>query len=234
MDEFYVVNQDGMKSSSLHIFFEEYPSIKLGQEKMEKKTVPGRGNVWLRTWTYSDTEIHLLVDVNAIGADIDRMTAYTEARRFFRECKTISFCDAPDFFYKVKCVELDGVDQYTEDGGDFAVELICEAGVFLTAGAIEYNLADVLQNLYDLCHPEYRITGEGVCVLTVNGKEMTANVSQNLTINTDLMIAYRTDGTMQNMEVTGDYSDLYLRRGGNTISVTEGFELKVVPNWRCL
>lgn len=234
MDEFYMVNQDGVKSSSLHIFFEEYPSIKLGQEKMEKKTVPGRGNVWLRTGTFSDTEIRMVVDVNVIGTTKDRMTAYTEARRYLRECKTISFCDALDYFYKVKTVELSEVDQYIEEAGDFTAEFICAPGAYLSSGVTEYDAAEVLQNPYDLCHPQYRITGEGVCTLAVNDNEMTANVGQNLTVNTELMIAYRTDGTIQNTAVSGDYSGLYLDPGENTISITDGFDLKVVPNWRCL
>ena len=89
-------------------------------------------------------------------------------------------------------------------------------------------------NPYYISHPDYIITGEGVCVLTVNGKSMRANTGQNLTINTDLMIAYRLDGTMQNTAVTGDYQDMYLKEGDNQISVSSGFVLKVIPNWRSL
>ena len=63
---------------------------------------------------------------------------------------------------------------------------------------------------------------------------MTANVGQNLTIDTDLMIAYRQDGTMQNTAVTGDYENLYLLPGDNVISITDGFDLKIIPNWRTL
>ena len=70
-----------------------------------------------------------------------------------------------------------------------------------------------------------------MCTLTVNGNEMTANVGQNLTIDTDLMIAYRQDGTLQNTAVTGDYEDLYLVPGDNVISITSGFDLKIIPNW---
>ena len=82
--------------------------------------------------------------------------------------------------------------------------------------------------------PVYKITGNGGCTLTVNGKAMKATVGQNLTINTELMIAYRTDGTLQNGKVTGDYEDLYLLEGENQISITKGFDLKVIPNWRCI
>lgn len=233
-DDYYFVNQDGAKSSDFCIYLEEYPSVKMGQEKYEKKTVPGRGNVYYRTGTYSDTEIDVLIDVNVIGSRARRTDVYLDARRFLRSCRTISFCDAPDYFYKVKYADLGGVDQYVEDAGDFDVTYICEPGAFLQVGTLEYDPANVLLNPYDISHPEYRITGEGMCTLTVNGKTMIANVGQNLTINTELMIAYRLDGTIQNTEVTGNYENLYLQRGTNTISITEGFYLKIIPNWRCL
>ena len=63
---------------------------------------------------------------------------------------------------------------------------------------------------------------------------MTANVEQNLAIDTELMLAYREDGTLKNAEVTGNYRDLYLQEGENEITVTSGFEMKVIPNWRRL
>ena len=48
------------------------------------------------------------------------------------------------------------------------------------------------------------------------------------------MIAYRTDGIMNNTAVSGDYQDLYLREGSNQIEITAGFDLKVIPNWRSI
>ena len=71
-------------------------------------------------------------------------------------------------------------------------------------------------------------------MLTVNGKTMKATVGQNLTIDTERMLAYRTDGTLMNTSVTGDYEDLYLQAGENEISITSGFSLKIIPNWRCM
>ena len=85
-----------------------------------------------------------------------------------------------------------------------------------------------------ICHPIYKISGNGTCILTVNGKNMSATVGQNLTIDTDLMIAYRTDGDINNIAVTGNYEDLWLQEGENTISITSGYDLSIIPNWRTL
>lgn len=234
MTEYYFVDQNGRKSSDYNIIFEEYPKIKLGQQQYEKKTVPGKGNVYYATGTYSDTEIKMTVDVNVVGREEERMAAYIAAREFLLACETICFCDAPEYFYKVQTMDIGTVVQYTEEAGDFEVSITCKPGVFLKDGVLEYTADEVLQNSYSECRPEYRITGEGVCELTVNENVMRANVGQNLVINTDFMLAYRIDGTMQNTEVTGDYSDLHLKPGENTITITEGFELNIIPNWRCL
>lgn len=100
-------------------------------------------------------------------------------------------------------------------------------------GAMEYDIEDVCWNPYIECHPTYKIAAEGMCTLKINGKTMTANVGQNLTIDTDLMIAYREDGTLNNTKVSGNYEDMYLQPGNNKIEFYGG-NLKVIPNWRCL
>lgn len=105
---------------------------------------------------------------------------------------------------------------------------------YLVSGKEKYPYELCKFNQYEICRPTYFITGEGMCTLSVNGKEMTANVGQNLTINTALQLAYRTDGAMQNTQVTGVFTDLYLQSGDNSISITDGFDLKIQPNWRCL
>lgn len=233
-EDYYFIDQNDKKSSDHFIYFETYPSIRLGQEQKEKKTVPGRGNVWIQTGTYSDTEISMTLDVNVLGKDIDRMEAYAQAHLLLANLEEITFCDAPDFFYKVRSVSIGSVGQYADNAGDFIVTLTCAPGVFIKQGTFEQSVENVLLNSYSLSHPEYHISGEGACTLTVNGNEIKANVGQNLTIDTERMIAYREDGTLLNTTVSGDYEDLYLAHGENTIEITEGFELKVVPNWRYL
>ena len=76
--------------------------------------------------------------------------------------------------------------------------------------------------------------GEGVLTLTVNGKKVTANVGQNLTIDTELMMAYRQDGIIQNIALTGDYENLFLQPGDNAITFSPGFTISIVPRWRIL
>ena len=108
-------------------------------------------------------------------------------------------------------------------------------GTYLTDGMQEQTISGSrIDNQFDFCKPIYKISGEGVCTLSVNGKSMTANIGQNLTIDTELMLAYRTDGTLMTTSVNGDYEDLWLSEGENTVTITNGFTLTVIPRWRIL
>ena len=60
---------------------------------------------------------------------------------------------------------------------------------------------------------------------------MTADVAGDLMIDTDRMMAYKKDGTVKNTTVSGDYDSLILNPGENTVSITAGFSLMVIPNW---
>lgn len=231
MHDFYFTDQDGRKSSDYHMIFENYPIIQMGQRQYDSVVIPGRGTLLSDTDTYSDTVITFTVDVNVMTSADARIKAYLDARRILVDLKTISFCDAPEYFYRIKSVSLGAVEQYSDIAGDFEVQLVCEPTAYLQAGTKQYDAAGVADNPYSVCHPVYTITGEGICTLTVNGKATKANVAQNLTIDTERMLAYRTDGTMQNAAVTGRYEDLYLQSGKNTVSATDGFTLKIIPNW---
>ena len=140
----------------------------------------------------------------------------------------------PGYYYKVKHTTIGSSEREVKQVGEFETEFICEGHQYLASGTYEYEKQEVLYNPYSVSHPTYLITGNGRCTLTVNGNEFAAEVGQNVTINTDLMLAYRQDGRMMNTSVTGDYQELYLQEGDNTIEITEGFGLKVIPNWRCL
>lgn len=101
-------------------------------------------------------------------------------------------------------------------------------------GIREYNVEELIYNPYEVAHPIYKIAGEGTCSITVNGKVITVNVGQNMTIDTDRMLAYREDGTLINTSITGEYEDMYLVEGENIIRASKGFKITVIPNWRCL
>ncbi|HIY17906.1 MAG TPA: hypothetical protein IAA44_00700 [Candidatus Blautia avistercoris] len=231
--KYYFENEQG-NSADYGILFPTLPVITLGQEQTELKEIAGRkGTLAVDTGIYSDTVIQNSVELRVRKrGDLD--PAYLRAVQWIRKSRKVVYKDAENYFYKVKKVEVGEPSHDTDYNCTFDFTFTCEPGVYISGGEREMEKAEVLYNPYSLCEPIYYITGEGYCILIVNGKTMNANVGQNLTIDTERMLAYREDGTLQNTQVTGDYEDLYLQPGENTITITSGFDLKIIPNWRCL
>lgn len=232
-DAYYMINHNRERSCDKYIYFEEYPKIKMGQEKLEKRTVPGKGNVYQHTGTYEDTEITLMLDINTLLSPDSRDEAEDKARKYLMEMKTLQFCDEPQFYYIVKEVEIGEIDRYSEDSGDCEVKILCDPWKYHVDGGRERTIKEASYNPLDICHPVYIIKGNGFCRLTVNGKYVDADVTDRITIDTERMITYRDRGTeLLNTRITGNYEDLYLKEGENSITVSSGYTVTIVPNWR--
>lgn len=209
------------------------PSIQPSARDMEFLEIPGRSGI-LTIDNKRYEPLIIPVEFNFRSAEGEWNETFRNAKRWLSGGGRLEFTDDADYFYKVYSVKLKSVERKTKRIAKFTAEFTCDPFSYLKDGERVYSKEEVEFNPYYISHPYYLITGEGVCVLTVNGKSMRANIGQNLTINTELMIAYRLDGTMQNTAVTGDYQDMYLEEGDNQISVSSGFALKVIPNWRSL
>ena len=143
------------------------------------------------------------------------------------------FSDDIDWFYNVLKTEIAESKRTIRKFGKFDVDFLCDGYVYRADGENKYKIENLPQNKWLESHPEYILTGSGSATLTVNGNQMQATVNGTLTINTDLMIAYNQEGVLQNTLLSGNYEDLYLRRGENEISVS-GAELEIIPHWRSL
>lgn len=117
--------------------------------------------------------------------------------------------------------------------GTFDVTFVCDPGEYIAEGSNEYQLQEIAFNPYSECCPVYKVSGNGTCILEVNGCKMRANVTKELTIDTELTLAYSGEN-INNTAVSGDYEKIHLKSGENSISITDSFEIKVVPNWRIL
>ena len=83
----------------------------------------------------------------------------------------------------------------------------------------EVILGGKIYNFDLISRPIYRIVGEGLLTLNINGKSIKANVGQELIIDTDKGLCYR-DGIINNVALKGNYQDMYLLEGENTFSWT--------------
>lgn len=229
----YDMEFNGVTAGSLGVKIAYRPDMPTPEKRIEEIEIPGRdGNLIETDGTYNDITID--VEMNFVIPRELWGERFRQVKRWLSETGNLRFQDDQDFFYKVKNVVMDTTERTVREAGEFTASFLCDPYTYLTHGQTGATAEDVTYNGYSLAKPVYIIEGEGMCTLTVNGNKMTANVGQNLTIDTDLMIAYRTDGTPQNTEVTGEYEDLWLPPGENSVSVTDGFSLTVIPNWRCL
>lgn len=210
------------------------PDIPAPEEVVEEYDIPGKGTLVKRTGEYQDVEIEI---------DFGFYTQPDLWMGKFRDCKRwllrhgngeLQLSDDPGIYWRVKEVRLDSAEREIKKFGRFQAVFVCEPYQRLRSGDQNIPLPSVLYNPYELSHPVYTISGNGNCTLTVNGKTVTVLVADEIFVDTDRMIAYRQDGTLRNMDVTGDYEDLFLLREKNTLSVSAGFAANIQPKWRVL
>ena len=229
----YSITFNGRNCLDLKLIPARRPSVPAPEIRVKETEIPGMDGALIENYgTYGLVTIP--VEFNFLSPPLCWMEVYRAAKKWLKGSGWLKLGDDRDYLYKAYYVNITDTERTSVRIGSFTAEFVCHPYAYLESGQLEYVAADVAYNPYEISHPVYIITGEGMCTLTVNGNTMTANIGQNLTIDTDRMLAYRKDGTMQNTAVTGNYEDLYLREGENSISLTSGFSLSVIPNWRCL
>lgn len=229
----YKIQRNGIWNTDLGIMVRERPGIPGPELKCDQYEIPNKDGV---LFVYDDVVEDITINVTFSIAEKEE---YQEKLRLVRkwllsrEDNILKLSDDPHYFYKVKTTKIKSATRSGRKIGAIEVGFVCEGYQYSDEGQQEITASNLYNDGY-ITHPIYKVEGEGECTLTVNGKAVKANVGQNLTIDTDRMIAYRTDGTMQNTSLTGDYEDLYLIEGENKVSITSGFVLKIIPNWRYL
>lgn len=231
----YDIEYAESKAENHNIYIVRRPSIPAPKKNYSEYDIQGRdGLLYIDEETVDDIEIR--VEMNFMGKQDEWFGYWRGAKKWLLQKgqNRLSFGDDTDYFYLVKKVMISEAERVCYEIGRFTATFFCYGYQYLQEGWRKYKYERRLYNPYETSHPSYFISGEGTCTLTVNGKSLSANVGQNLTINTEMMIAYRTDGTLMNTAVKGNYEDLYLKAGDNEIGITDGFSLEVMPCWRCI
>lgn len=222
----YDLEFKGDTGKNYGISFYDYPVITPGRKRYETYSIPGMlGSLITDDGSRENATIKCTFSI--VSSELHK--ACRELRRWLEGEGKLIFSDATDCYYKVLAIDSAGMERELYRYGRYTVTFTVIPYEFMTDGDIQVE--DLKYNPYDECMPIYYIEGEGVCNLNVNGNIMRANIGQNLTIDSMLMVAYRSDGTMQNTSIAGDYEKLWLPHGKNSISITKGFRLKIKPKW---
>ena len=229
----YDIFFNGAKAWDLGIAVATRPSVPPPQMRGSFVDVAGLdGSLLVTDNTYENIEIE--IEMNFARKPEWLGNTYRAAKNWLTGSGELILGDDPEVYYRVKMASVSDMERRTRFGADIKATFICDPFTYFLSGKHKQSVENVLLNPYYLAKPIYHISGEGVCDLTVNGKTMRANVGQHLAIDTEKMLSYKNDGTLNNADVTGDYEDLFLKNGENTITITNGFTLEVIPNWRSL
>lgn len=221
-------------ASDFGILAKERPNIPTPKKRYDEIEIGGRDGKLLESdGAYEDIEIQIAF--NYISKPEMWSVLKRKAKQWLLGSGSgeLFISDDPYFFYKVKNVEIGAFDRTSLRVGNFTATFLCEPFEYAVAGKEEYAVFGEIYNHFYRAHPVYKITGNGTCVLYVNEKKVEITVSDNVTIDTDKMMAYK-GAALVNATVKGDYESLFLETGRNTVRCTEGFTLKIIPNWRSL
>ena len=182
--------------------------------------------------TYKDTEIGIEYNFISRG-DFEIKSILLKRWLYESKNKILILSDSADYYRKVKKVTIETITRSKKYLGSFKITFRCDPNLYVVNGlnSIAVNSTKNIKNNYAISKPIYTINGEGMCTLTVNNNSVTVNVGQSIIINTEKELVYKNDSSMTNIS-TGKYKDLYLLEGNNTVTVSNGFTLSIVPNWR--
>lgn len=209
------------------------PSVPAPELRVSTTEIPGKDGSLVETDGVYEN-IVIPIEFNFLVPQDQWMEAYRKAKRWLTGSGELILGDDQEYFYKVLYCNITSTERTSRRLGNFEAEFTCYPYAFLALGKNQYNINEVEYNPYMISHPIYIISGNGGCDLIVNGNKMDVTVNQRIFIDTDRMIAYNEDMVNQSNLLSGDYEGLYLLEGKNTISITDGFSLSVIPNWRTL
>lgn len=225
------VEFNGRAGKEYHIIPVRRPSIPAPEERIEEVEVPGRNGVLTISEGLYESVV-IPVEFNFMAPPDKWMGVYRNAKRWLSGGGKLKFSDDPECFYKALFCKITTTERTSRKIGNLTAEFTCDPYTYMINGEKEIVVSGSVYNPGAVAAPVYRITGEGLCTLTVNGYEFAANVGQEVVIDSDLQIAYKNDGSNANTDVTGDYARLWLQPGENAITATAGFSVNLTPRWR--
>lgn len=230
MDNVLSLYFNDRRCEEMGIYLHDIPSISVSNSDYSSQAIAGKRGYLI---TNHESVDNITIECTFGILDRNQYHIFRKIKKWLQGTGVLHLTETPDSYYEVVYIERGDIERQLKKFSTFTVKFICYPYEFSIDGKYKYKAVEgKLVNLYDECMPEYLITGEGMCTLEVNGNKIVANVGQNMTIDTRRLMAYRTDnGENTNTNVTGDYTLLRLIEGNNSISITEGFELEIIPHW---
>lgn len=234
MFNYFLVYND-VKNTDIAVRIEERPEKPAPEMQLEEVFIPGASRTLYREKGYAPIEI--TVSMNFISrkpSEWDNHWRKIKKWLLSKGNQKLQFCDDLEVFYKVDYTRIESVERTIRKAGAFQVTFVCDPFVYIVSE--EEKITNQLYNDFLLSKPIYKITGNGTLNMTINNKQISVNVGQELIVDTDRGLCYKSDNSLHNVSLTGTYEDMYLQPGENTFTFDPptGFSVFVQPNWRCL
>ena len=159
-----------------------------------------------------------------------------EIKGVLAQASTLSFDDAPNFYYKIKQAQISETESVIKASGVFSVEFIAEPYEYETSATGNYSVKSftIANKTTTTALPVIKIYGTGTVVLNINGRGITiTGLTSSIVLDSELQEAHSGLTTNMNSNMNGEFP--ILRTGNNTITWT-GMVTKVEidPRWRWL
>ena len=225
----------GTASTSYPLTIITPPQITHPDLIMEEYTIPGRDGTLYGLNPYrSSAQITVtmaLVAQDGLTNNVSKyQTSYRQVKSWLQGTGKLIIGDSQDSYYEVQKVAITADDRTILRYGTLTVVFTVYPYEFLDSGDTSVSPGTVT-NPADKCSPLYKITGSGSGTLTVNNKTMSFTSTGTLYIDTRRYIAYDSSNNNKNSVLSGDYDDLKLDNGANTVTITSGFTLNIYPKW---
>lgn len=233
---------NGINGNTLGVYAIERPALPVAEKRREIIEVAGRdGVLTIGSGDYMEKEISVKLNFMAKIGKWNEQCQKIKEWLAEEQCK-LQFSDDMEHFYRIIHTKIKDVSRPSERVGVLEATFVTRDGLrYLESGKNEVRLSTSgtqLNNPYVRSYPTFKITGNSMFTIEITKgsvtKKMTGQVSGDITIDTENMLAYRNDGTSQNRLVTGDYADLWLEKGNNIVKISSGVTATITPNWRCL
>lgn len=193
--------------------------------------IPTHGDLYELDMYRGTAQFNILIHMKSA----EWLKAVREVRSWLSGSGTLEFSETEDAYYEVLQVSITEEPRLSEDYGRVNSIFYVYPYEFLKSGDDAIDVTDleegVLTNEADTSKPLYHITGSGSGILSVNGKGLSFTVDGELWIDTRRWISYNEDDEPADNVISGDYEGLYLNKGDNEITISDGIELEIYPRW---
>ena|GEM_PF-222520 len=231
----YYFRYNGTSSTELGIHILRRPDMPVPRPQIQEIQVEGRdGKLYRDKGTFED--VVFTIECNFLSTPEFFAQKLREVKRWMYGLGSgeLQLHDDFECFYAVKKAEIGNAERVLKQLGRFSLRFTCDPYSYLVEGTKERTLPTTLYNAYELSKPIYKLAGDGIAELRVNGNGITVEVQGEITIDTQRQLCYSGKQEIRNRYMAGDYAHLFLRPGDNTFSVSSGFTASIIPNWRTL